>query len=350
MDSHNISEARVMEKLKIAVIADSLNSDRRRHCFWEELLSSMADTQVELVSLGEQMTGQLFDPDAYDIIIFNWDVLNRDVTFGADKSQTIAKNDIEEYNQFVRAGNIVIVESQTRHWQAVQDAYDALLSGQITVLEGNLLENDTPLWGSTARVNKQIKKWKHPLIYNLPNILQSAYSHPPDFKWFPPNTVKPRALQGLHPDKIYSGAFKKWRREWLPLIYTIDGKYPIMLAKTDGFGLWVISTMFLASANIGVLIENLLRAKNYGGDIRQFHSRYRFIRIGYALSAVGILTAIVIIVYALLAWNVIALNIPFSSSVGVNILISLLIVPLLLWVLGLLFNYIVSRFRLAFNK
>jgi hypothetical protein len=338
--------------MKIAVIVDTLDSDRRRHCFWEEQLSSIPDTQVELVSLGEQITGLLFDLDAYDIIIFNWDVLNRDVTFGADRSQTIVKNDIEDFNQFVRAGGIVIVEGQTRHWQAVQDAYDALLSGQITVLEGNLLENETPLWGSTARVNKQLKQWKHPhpLIHNLPNILQSAYSHPPDFKWFPPNTVKPRALQGLHPEKIYSGAFKKWRPEWLPLAYTIDGKYPIMLVKTDGFGLWVISTMFLASANIGVLIGNLLKAKNYSVDIRRFHSQYRFIRLGHALRAFGVLTAVVIIVYALLDWHVIALNIPFSSSVGVNILISLLIGPLLLWVLGLLFNYIRSRVRLAFNK
>jgi hypothetical protein len=336
--------------MKIAVIVDSLDSDRRRHCFWEEQLNSIPDTQVELVSLGEQITGLLFDLDAYDIIIFNWDVLNRDVTFGADRSQTIVNNDIEDFNQFVRAGGIVIVEGQTRHWQAVQDAYDALLSGQIMVLEGNLLENETPLWGSTARVNKQLKKWKHPLIHNLPNILQSAYSHTPDFKWFPPNTVKPRALQGLHPEKIYSGAFKKWRPEWLPLVYTIDGKYPITLVKTDGFGLWVISTMFFASANIGVLIENLLKAKIYSADIRRFHSQYRFIRLGHALSAFGVLTAVVIIVYALLAWHVIALNIPFSSSVGVNILISLLIGPLLLWVLGLLFNYIRSRVRLAFNK
>jgi len=334
--------------MKIAIIVDDLNSDRRRYCFWEERLSSLSGLEVELVSLSHQKTEQkFFNIYYYDIIIFNWDTINNDVMFNSDRNQTIVKNSQEHFTHFVREGGILIMENQARYWHPVQDAYDSLLSGQVTVPKRILLENEEPSLAATARINKQHKN--HPLIHNLPSVLHSAYLHVPNFDWFPPGTVGSRTLQGLHPTKIYSGAFQRWNAEWLPLLYTDDGKHPIMLVKTDGLGLWVVSTMYLASSNIIVLIENLIKTKNNLPAIRQYHTRYRRVRVAHALRAIAALIVVVIAVYTVLTLHIITLDIPFSNSLGGNIIISLLI-TFLLWILSRLFNFILSSLRLAFNK
>ncbi|HYT42294.1 MAG TPA: hypothetical protein VEP90_08100 [Methylomirabilota bacterium] len=334
--------------MKIAIIVDNLEPERRRYCFWEEQLRSFPDIQVELISLSEQITEhKTFDLDAYDIIIFNWDVINNDVWFNADRCQIIVKNDKEDFAQFVRNGGILILEDQTRHWIPVQDAYDALFASQVVVQGTTKKENEKPAWAPTARVNKRLKD--HPLIHNLPAILYSAYSLAPDFQWFPPNSVRQRALQGLHPTKIYSGAFQKWKSEWLPLIYTDDSNHPILLVKADGLGLWVVSTMFFASANIRELIENLLKAKDNRSDIRLYHSHYRVVRIAYASSAVGILLALTGAVFFALSSHFIAVDIPFNNSVGGTLAVSLLI-SFLLWILSFLLRYVTSNIRSALNK
>lgn len=123
-----------------------------------------------------------------------------------------------------------------------------------------------------------------------------------------------------------------------------------MLVKTDGSGLWVISTMLLASANPRVLIENLImRAKSNYLQIKQYHSRYRLLRIGYALRAITILILIAVAIYTALALHILIVDIPYSSTAGGNIIISLLI-TLLAAIGGKLLNYVLSSLRSAFNK
>ncbi len=148
-------------------MVDDMNPDRRRHCFWEEQLRTLHHIQVELVCLNNQVSEQkFFDMHGYDIIIFNWDCLNNDVMFHADITQTIVRNDKEDFIQFVQDGGILIIENQTRHWLPIQDAYDALLpSDQVTVLKSTKPNTEEQLWGATARVNRRFKK--HPLIHNL---------------------------------------------------------------------------------------------------------------------------------------------------------------------------------------
>jgi len=271
--------------MRVIVIVDKLRADRRRRCFWEECLSSFPDTQVELVTLNRRITTEKFSNIlTYDIIIFNWDVLNHDIVFGADSGHIFVKNNRDDFVQFVRRGGIVIMEDQSKYWLPVQDAYNTLLSNQISVFKSTLMEYLKSPVSASAHINKRFKK--HPLLQGLPSILSSDYAHPSEYEWFPTNSVAPRVLEKLHPTKIYSGAFQKWETEWLPLLYTADGKYPIMLVKTDGLGLWVTSTMFLASANIKILTENLiLKAKDHLFAIRQYHSRHRAARVVYAFSA-----------------------------------------------------------------
>ena len=338
--------------MKVAVIVDNLDPKRRRHCFWEEQLSSFRDIHVELITINKQAYEQKYDNlyiwDKYDIMIFNWDVINNDPVFDSDRSYQVVNRYFELFTQFVRDGGIIIIENQSWHWCPVQEAYDALFSGQVTVLKSTMLDNIEPIWSTSAHVSKQNKK--HPLVHNLPKVLNSAYMHEADFEWVPSGSITSRALQGLHPTKIYSGAFKKWRPDWLPLIYSDDKKYPIMLVKTDDLGLWVVSTMFLASANINVLLQNLIiRAKNNLPLIKQHHSQYRIVRAFHALWAIAVLILMAVAVYEILALNIITLNIPFSNSIGGNIAISVLITGLL-WIVSRIFNFIRSSLHTALNR
>ena len=289
-----------------------------------------------------------FELEIYDVIIFNWDVLNGDSNFKSDKSKYYVEFNRIDFIEFVQKGKIIIIEDQTWHWIPAQPAYDVLLSSQVTVLKRAKQEKEGPPRSDKACVNKWVKD--HPLIHNLPKILESIYSHPQDFKWFPPNPpIKLRVLQGLHPTNIYSGAFQSWKSGWLPLLYTDDGKHPIMLVKKDGLGVWIVSTMFLASANISVLIENLIRAKEYRSDIIQYYSHYRARRVVRGLSGIGVLLLWMGIAFALLT-HFFNENIPGSNTVGINFLISLVIGPLLLWLASLSFDYLRSSLRLLFFR
>ena len=90
-----------------------------------------------------------------------------------------------------------------------------------------------------------------------------------------------------------------WSEEWLPLLYTEDGKHPVMLMKTEGLGVWVATTMFLASGDIEDLVERLVIFLVTQRElIRGYHARYRTRRRQHLAGAVGT----VVLVAAALTW------------------------------------------------
>jgi hypothetical protein len=330
--------------MKIAVIVDDLDPGRRRRCFWSEELDALPDVQYDFVSLLKNMEDRkFFNVYEYDLVIFNWCVLDGAVMYASDRVQDIVSFYDDHFIQFVRKGGILIMEDQPKRWRPAQRGYDVLLKGDVTVLSP-----ENYLFGSKVVVNKRLRK--HPLIQNLPTALHSAYQYVPTESWFPYDSTSIKSIQELNPTKVYSGAFRKWRPEWLPLLYTEDGEHPVMLVKTDGLGLWIVTTMFLASSNIKELIEALIiGSRRHISEIRRYHERQRYLRKLEIVRASAILASIAGAVYALLASRVIIADVPYGNTVLSNILLSA-VLAIGASSLTFLRKYMWRSIRSAFNK
>lgn len=306
--------------MRIAVIVDDLDESRRRRCFWPEQLDRMQEVSYEQFSLLAQMEERkFFDVYAFDVIIFNWCVLDGSLMYASDRVQRIVEFYDDHFVQFVRRGGTLIMENQPKRWRPTQAAYDVLLNGDVTVLP-----REPYFFSNRVFVNERLKR--HPLVRHLPVELLSSYSHPHSESWFPPDSTSNRSIQELHPTKAYSGAFSKWGDEWLPLLYTDDKKHPVLLAKTDGLGLWLVSTMYLASSNIPELLDSLiLGSRRNSLAVQKFHERQRIVRRLYLARAVGLSLLAAAAIYLFLASGVITADIPYGNTVVGNAVFSILL-------------------------
>lgn len=305
--------------MKVAVLVDDLDPDRRRRSFWEEQLSELPDLQFELVSLLKDMEERrFFNVYAYDLVIFNWCVLDGALMYASDRVQQIVSFYDDHFFQYVRRGGVVIMENQPKRWRPVQKAYDLLFPGQLRVVS-----RDTHFYGDAVLVNPRLRK--HPLVAHLPRRLDSAYAHSPEESWFPEASTSARSLQELHPTKVYSGAFRRWTSEWLPLLYTVDERLPTMVVKTDGLGLWIVTTMYLASANIKDLIESLVHgSRRHALAIRHFHERAAIRRRWRILQLAALFVLIGVISYAVLTSEVVTADVPYGDTLAGNVGLSIL--------------------------
>jgi len=286
---------------------------------------------------------EFFNVYAYDVIIFNWCVLDGALMYASDRVQDIVAFNDDHFIQFVLKGGIIIMEDQPKRWRPVQKAYDIMLKGDVTVVS-----RETYLFGSKVVVNGRLKK--HPLFHHLPAVMYSAYNHSPEESWFPPGSTSARSIQELNPTKVYSGAFRAWKAEWLPLVYTDENKYPIMLMKTEGLGLWIVTTMFLASSNIKELIESLvIGSRRHIVEIRKFHDHQKLVRKLQVLRACVILCAVGVAVYVILATRVVVADVPYGKTIAGNVVFAVL-VTLAISAFTVLRKYIWNSLRSGFNK
>lgn len=330
--------------MRVAIIVDDLNPDRRRRCFWPEQLDSIADVEYELVSLLEKMEERkFFDVYAYDLIIFNWCVLDGALMYASDRVQDIVSFYDDHFVQFVRRGGVLIMENQPKRWRPVQKAYDILLDGEVKVVS-----RDTYTFGAKVLANKRLRK--HPLFNHLPMVMHSAYAHSPAETWFPPGSTSPRSIQELNPTKVYSGSFRSWRSDWLPAMYTDENEYPVMLLKTDGLGLWIVTTMYLASSNIKELLDSLIvGSTRHLPEIRQFHEHQKLVRKLEAIRVLVILLGIGVAIYITLATRFVTTDIPYGNTVGGNVIFSVLL-TLALSILTFMRKYVWRSLRTVLNK
>lgn len=305
--------------MKVAVIVDDLDPARRRKCFWEEQLSSLSGVEFELVSLLDKMESRrTFDISTYDVVIFNWCVIDGAVMYQSDRLQTVLAFYDDHFVQFVRRGGVVIMENQPKRWRPSQRAYDILFPGQLSVQS-----RENYLFGSKVQVSARFKQ--HPLLQGISAPINSAYSQPPDTPWFPPGSTSLRSLEELNPNKMYTGAFRAWSKGWLPLLYTSGWEKPIMLAKTEGLGLWIVTTMFIASSNVHDLIESLVvGARKHSTAIRHFHTLQGRRRQLRTLGSAALVLLLGIVFFVVLQSGLLTSRVPYGDTWAGNIMMSVL--------------------------
>jgi len=330
--------------LRVAVIVDDLDPSRRRRSFWEEQLSELRDVEYDLVSLLQKMEERkFFDVYSYDVVIFNWCLLDGALMFASDRVQDVVAFYDDHFVEFVRKGGVLIMEDQPKRWRPEQKAYDLLLHGDVRVIP-----RDAQIFASKVLVNERLRK--HPLVQHLPPVLHSSYRHSPDESWFPLDSTSHKSIRELHPTKAYAGAFQAWKSDWLPLLYTEDKAKPVMLVKVDGLGVWCVTTMFLASANISDLVERLvLGAQRHCVEIHNFHERQRRVRMWGFVRVVAVLAVVASAVVFCLGRVGLLVEAPYGNTIAGNIVLSLLITAALS-LMTLLGKYLWNTLGLALNR
>lgn len=330
------------DQVRVAVIVDDLSAERRRRCFWDEQLDQLG-VQWEHVSLLDYMNNiKFFDVYVYDVVIFNWCVLDGAVMYWSDRLQAIVEFYDAHFRRFVQGGGVLIMENQPKRWHPSQRGYSVLLGDQVRVTPPSV-----ELVGDAVRPTSRARK--HPLLSTVGDPLVSAYAHGNE-SWFPEGSTSRLSLETLRPTKMYSGGFSSWKPDWIPVLSAEDCDIPVMLMKTHGRGLWIVSTMFLASSNRDDLIRACVLGHHEHPElVESFHRRYQQGRwINLALG-IGVLVAVGMVAGALVRANLLWYPDVFSETVAGSIVMGFLYALVLS---GLTFTgrWVFQRFRYALNR
>ncbi|GAF78335.1 unnamed protein product, partial [marine sediment metagenome] len=282
--------------INVLVIVDSIITKRGRyihgrHSFWASLSKELPDVQIQQISIPEshdQKTYINFDPFKWQVVVFNWDVVDGDSTFRSNETQNIINyHYTEQLKEFVSKGGIVLIEAQTSYWAPDQSAYDILLGkNQVKCRE----EKKFAIWGTDVLINEAYKD--HPLLQGLPNRISSKYPNELKISWFPEGSVNDKVVDFTHPNKIFCGSFSKWRKRWVPIIKN-DQNEPTMLIANQNEGFIIVTTMFLASSRCISLLKNLLRHTSISRyKIKSFHKKIKRIRLFWLCIAILIISLV----------------------------------------------------------
>jgi hypothetical protein len=254
-------------RINVCVVKDSTDIMRGRTCFWSDALQRWSRPNrrgdyivVTELSLPEEVVkAKYIDFGRYDVVVFNWDVLNGDPTFSSDRSQNIARYYARDLSKFIDKGGLVIVEAQATLWSPCQEAYDSVLVGaglpRLRVIDSNRIR-----FGFSVRPNRRLLG-QHPFLPQAigqsirANLCQWNSKRP----WFPDSSVSLETIQmfvGTR-SRMYSGAFSRLKsRHWQPILFTEDGRFPVACVyHRGGRGACLVTTMYLAASNVTELLR-----------------------------------------------------------------------------------------------
>lgn len=120
-----------VRRIRVGVITDWRR--RQRSCAWKEVLQETElDLEVREYPIADLIishhpvdVAKLKTIDQEDVLILNWDVANGDPEFGAHLCQRWLDHRRPEIIDWVRRGNILLIESQATLGVPCQAAYDA---------------------------------------------------------------------------------------------------------------------------------------------------------------------------------------------------------------------------------
>jgi hypothetical protein len=245
--------------LRVLVLVDSEDASRRRTCFWEALLAQISDTHVELRSLpearGHAGGPKFIDFNRFDVIVFNWDVLNGDLWFQGEITAGMvgrAARPAGFLPEWVRRGGLILIEAQCRHWAPSQEAYQVVLPDPGFVVSRHAYYEATP--GSAFVVSRSYSD--HPFARGLDDPRNRVYQGGDNSSvpWFP-DWLKHDAVRfNYSPTRPHSGGFATVSADWLPILRCQFSGLPILVCRVAGKGAVVASTMYMASSGQRTLI------------------------------------------------------------------------------------------------
>jgi hypothetical protein len=216
--------------------------------------------------------------DEFKVIIVTTDTANGSREFSGDVALSYFQNKrvAENLAQWVRKGGILLAEVQSIGGRPEQASYDAIFGSKgLRVLtstnrhelnQGRAYENvlrherGRSSRGNVALVSRA-HHW-HPVCFGIHPFLANGYSYSGEEIVAGHYREDGRSEFSLYyrcPELLYSGWFIDWERDWIPtLVESETAAWPVLLAKRDGQGLWLASTLRLNSAQALPLIRNIV--------------------------------------------------------------------------------------------
>ena len=241
------------------------------------------------------------------LLIVNWDAANGDPLYRGDATLTYLRTRGRvPISRFLNRGGVLLIESQTAQSRPVQESYDAIFATR-EVEVGSFVPKDEWAAGSEAYILKRARG--HPLleIFNEEHVrFESTVSEKVDIFEGVPHEIRPQSNPGLRGSdgnvsrKLWFGWFTDWTVDWMPLLYVRVGKnerYPVLLAKTAGTGMVLLSTMWLSVAQhrLSCRIAEVARAPELLARATAVHRRARLRRrvmdVGVGMLTLGAVTA-----------------------------------------------------------
>lgn len=336
-------------KINICIVVDRKKLNKRRYCYWEDVLDEITqkllydhiEVNYDIRSIADEFEEKrgipfdIFEEGKYDIIIFNWNSLNGDPQFNADKTLHLVKGfQQEEISTWVGNRNILMVEAQTRFGKLSQEAYDAILGDNELKVGGTKKS-----YGVSVICNKKYQN--HPIIKNLKFVLESKGTYF-NKSAYPSNLNAERYKIDTPSDKIHVGYFelKDYKRSsWKPLLLSKDRKNrkPTMLIKYQmgkerkKCGAYIVTSMFLASSDQKKLIESIIR---FSTEVNRYYVEEREVLREKSIKKIKfafILGTIWLIVFVL--WYLLSIIAGFTLY-HFDVLIVSLLGPILGWLLN----------------
>lgn len=284
---------------------------KRPHCYWEQLLDELKDWGV-----GYDLVFSVKTWVNYQAIIVSSGAASDLGNWSKWFLQYIGSEGRSRLDQWIEAGNILFCEIQSQSGNPIQFSYDTIFGkGMLKCLRSKLHQSLSEAsyeqtWissrtsatrGSIALVNKQYHA--HPLLYGVHPFLLSdlSRSHIPEFPDSYPSNPETPPKWSLYPrctESLYSGWFTDWSFGWIPLLIESEtGRWPVLLVRMHGKGVWIASTLRLTTTWSIPLIRNILNYSEYMDLWETYHDevvRHRHWMDGIILAlafAIGILTA-----------------------------------------------------------
>lgn len=122
---------------QVTVIVDNIVQGLGRRSYWGYYFSSKdngganpyASYDIRYLSLSESLGNgsnpiqELFDYQKSQVVIINWDAINGDPLYNADKALNLLKHYAKDMDAWVELGGVVIVECQESSRELTEEAY-----------------------------------------------------------------------------------------------------------------------------------------------------------------------------------------------------------------------------------
>lgn len=222
---------RLGRKLSTIVLVDDKRPWRRRTCFWTFALKSPEyelrnRARVKLFSISNELDRKrnpaitLFSSEKTDVIVVNWDAINRDPVYGSDRSYSFLDHYRPDMFEWLSRGGVLLVESQGASWATAQMPYDCFTN----MFPNSYVHVSLEMWTLGNRASIPPDHAKHPPVADLSEAdfemnPGGLWARKP---WFPKrvlNTdVESLRFARRHQQHLYRGWFDEWSDDWIPII------------------------------------------------------------------------------------------------------------------------------------
>jgi hypothetical protein len=304
--------------LKVAIVCDRSEPARGRPCRWLAAIEQLdrADLAPRTVAVSEEMRTSnpaltLFDRDATDVLILNWNVLNGDPVYDADRTLAFFQHYASDLEHWLATGGILILEAQTAASRLQQQSYDVVSAHGAFPLRVH--RSVHTFRGRTVYLDRRLYR-RHPALDYPPHVKRTSLAATAlGRSWagdVSPPPIESLARADSNRSGLHNGWFTRRGRGWRSIAYAPQTallsprRRVVAVARTVAddrrgtAGMVVATTMYLTRPEVSAFLAAIL---GLGITPADYHYSLRLAQrratLGHVLAAVlglGVFTALAV--------------------------------------------------------